>query len=189
MAATPGASHNGEGDVPLEEYFPEVVKWHAAGQKSKHRAEAKKALAEWLALVVDWKFHFPDELDGAPDRLHPMDHLFPLDVGKVMKFIETEEQKRVANGQPRKYGRIPLMAECYLGDRQASSFVERVNSAAKLLLGDKRATLSDAELQMLSILRINRRFMEYMYANHAALLQTYKNPAHEPGSAYMPAWA
>ena len=45
-----------------------------------------------------------------------------------------------------------------------------MNSAAKLLLGDRRATLPEDELGMLCVLRINRRFMEYMYKNHPELL-------------------
>ena len=63
------------------------------------------------------------------------------------------------------------MAECHLGCRIASSFVERVNSAAKLLLGNRRATLSEDKMGMLCVLRINRRFMGYIYKkNHPELL-------------------
>ena len=65
-----------------------------------------------------------------------------------MRAIESEEAQREASGGTRIYGHIPLMAECHLGERMASSFCERVNSAAKLLLGERRACLSDEELQM-----------------------------------------
>ena len=99
-------------------------------------------------------------------------HFLKLDVGQVYRKIEHEENERRASthGSP-KFGYIPLMAECHLGCRMSSSFSERVNSAAKLLLGERRACLSDEELEMICILRINRVFMEYMYANYEALLR------------------
>ena len=52
----------------------------------------------------------------------------------------------------------------------ASSFCERVNSAAKLLLGERRACLSDEELQMICLLRVNRKFMMHMYKHHSELI-------------------
>ena len=89
-----------------------------------------------------------------------------------MRAIEQEESHRVAGGGKRRYGLIPLIAECHLGERMASSFCERVNSAAKLLLGERRGCLSDEELQMICLLRVNRKFMMHMYQNHSDLLLT-----------------
>jgi len=93
-----------------------------------------------------------------------------LDIGVVMRNIEQEEQQRCSSGMPRKYGLIPRIAQCHLAGRMSSSFVERVNSAGKLLLGDRRGALSDRELGMLCVLRVNRAFMEYMYQHCAHLL-------------------
>ena len=87
-----------------------------------------------------------------------------------MRAIESEEAQREASGGTRIYGHIPLMAECHLGERMASSFCERVNSAAKLLLGERRACLSDEELQMTCLLRVNRKFMMHMYKHHSELI-------------------
>ena len=54
------------------------------------------------------------------------------------------------------------MAEAHLARRWSSAFVERVNSAAKLTLGDFRPHLADDEPGDLATLRINRAFMEYI---------------------------
>ena len=103
--------------------------------------------------------------------LHPMEHLSKIDIGAVMRAIEVDEAARVQAGHGRRYGLIPLMAECYLHKRGSSSFVERVNSHGKLILGERRPCLSDSELEWLCVLRVNRKFMEYMYANHWQLLE------------------
>ena len=89
-----------------------------------------------------------------------------------MAQIERDEQQRLLSGKERRFGFIPLIAECHLGNRMASSFVERVNSAAKLLLGDKRACLSKSELGMTCLLRINRKSMVYMYEHHPGVLDS-----------------
>ena len=68
------------------------------------------------------------------------------------------------------FGCIPRMALAYLARRSSSSFVERCNSNAKLVLGGHRPMLSGHELEALCMLRVNRRFMEHMHHNHPHVL-------------------
>ena len=62
-------------------------------------------------------------------------------------------------------GLIPLMASCskgQIGALNAESFCERVLSQANLVMTDGNTLLSDEELEMIVILRMNREFMEFM---------------------------
>ena len=89
----------------------------------------------------------------------------PLDVGKLYKkIIETDHGRHL-------YGLIPLMASSsfgQIGALNAESFCERVLSCANNVLTEGNTMLSDEELKMLVILRMNRKFMEFMrkHYNH-----------------------
>ena len=91
--------------------------------------------------------------------------LMPLDVGKIYRQIkETDTDRRL-------YGYIPLMAACsygQIGALNAESFCERVLRCAGHVLTEGNTVLSDEELEMLVVLRMNREFMEYMrkHYNH-----------------------
>ena len=64
-----------------------------------------------------------------------------------------------------KYGHLPYMATTSkgsLGALLASSFCERVNSAANIILTDDNLKLGDDEVSKLTMLRMNRPFLEYM---------------------------
>ena len=63
------------------------------------------------------------------------------------------------------------MAGCSIGQigaLNAESFCERVLSAANLIVTDGNSLLGDEEISMLTIMRMNRDFMEFMRANHNA---------------------
>jgi hypothetical protein len=162
-----GCASDSDDDFDPDQFKPQKF---GGASKSALKSEGKKAIAQWKEMSVNWMGLYPGELQGAPANLHPMEHLFGLDLGVLMRAIDQEERERVQGSMARRYGHIPLMAECHLGNRMASSFVERVNSAAKLLLGDRRGNLTDDELEMICILRVNRNFMEYMYKHHSGLL-------------------
>ena len=51
--------------------------------------------------------------------------------------------------------------------KNAGSFCERVLSAANLVVTDGNTLLSTEEVEMLSVLRINRRFMQIMRSLYA----------------------
>ena len=59
-------------------------------------------------------------------------------------------------------GYLPPLSETLLGSMLASSYVERVNSQAKLVMTTGRTLVAADELAMVVMLRINRRFMAYM---------------------------
>ena len=65
------------------------------------------------------------------------------------------------------YGHLPAMAKVTCGNKPASSFCERVNSAAKLIMTDGRTLLPQEELEMCTVLRINRKFMIHMKEHYA----------------------
>ena len=75
----------------------------------------------------------------------------------------------VATISGRLYGYIPLMASCsngQIGALNAESFCERVLRCAGHVLTEGNTLLSDEELEMLVILRMNRDFMEFMRAHY-----------------------
>ena len=62
------------------------------------------------------------------------------------------------------------MASCShasLGALNAESFCERVLSAASLVITDGNTLLAPEEVEMLSVLRINRGYMETARSKHA----------------------
>ena len=79
-----------------------------------------------------------------------------VNYGVVLQWLQEEQNKQ------NDLGFFPQLAVCFLGDNLSSSFVERVNSALKLIMGNGRTSLHPTELAQLAILRINRAFMIYM---------------------------
>ena len=74
------------------------------------------------------------------------------------KIITTDENSRL-------YGVIPVMASSspyQIGALNAESFCERVLRCAGHILTDGNTLLADAKLEKLVILRMNRKFMEFM---------------------------
>lgn len=71
--------------------------------------------------------------------------------------------------QNTKLGYLPRMALIVLSNNLASSYVERMNSAGKLILHNGCTLLNDEMLNMLVILCTNRKFMEFMRENYPML--------------------
>ena len=72
-------------------------------------------------------------------------------------------------GKHPKSGYLPLMAGCSEGQissKLSEGYCERVISAANLISTDGNTVLKDPELEMMTILRINRNFMQFMRDNH-----------------------
>ena len=67
------------------------------------------------------------------------------------------------------------MASCsrgQLGALNAESFCERALSCANLVVTDGNTLLGDEEVEMLVILRMNRKFMEFMRTNYPDLARS-----------------
>ena len=86
-----------------------------------------------------------------------------LDMGTLYNEIIIEDATR------KKHGTIPLLAGCsdaQIGALKAESFAERIISGANLVMGKGNTLLSDKYLEMLVVLRMNRKFMEDMREHH-----------------------
>ena len=69
------------------------------------------------------------------------------------------------------FGWIPTMASSsvgQLGALSAESYCERILSCANNVLTKGNTLLSDDELEMIVVLRMNRAFMQFMRAHYAA---------------------
>lgn len=108
--------------------------------------------------AIDWREEFP-EMELPDGELDLINDLVSCDITRILDKLVVEDPDRS------KYGFLPLMATGFkgsLGSLLASSFAERINSAANLILTDGNTLLSPGELSMIVVLRMNRRFMEYM---------------------------
>ena len=137
---------------------PAPVDWGVAFDKH-YRAYRRRMAA------VDWRAEFP-EMDFPDGELDLINDLISCDITRILDKLVAEDPDRS------KYGFLPLMSTGFkgsLGSLLASSFAERINSAANLILTDGNTLLSPAELSMIVVLRMNRRFMEYMRKNYGHL--------------------
>lgn len=72
------------------------------------------------------------------------------------------------------YGYMPLLALCYIGNNLASSYCERVNSCAKLIMSSDRTGLKPGHLEQVCWLRMNRSFITYMKTKYPHLVKKWK---------------
>ena len=92
--------------------------------------------------------------------------LLKADMGKTMKaeFIDKDKDRT-------KFGYLPAMVTTSKGSigslmPVAASFCERVNSAANICVTKGNTLLSDIEVDMVVVLRMNREFMKFMRLNY-----------------------
>ena len=153
-------------DEPDEEE-PDEPPLTSVTTEEGYRSEFKKVWKAWSRLPVTWSDHYPDlKPPQGGGGYNLVADLMPLNVGPLYKkIIESDPEGRA-------YGKLPLMAECstaQIGALNAESFCERVISCANLVVTDGNTLLDDEEVTMLTVLRMNREFMEYMRANHNAV--------------------
>ena len=90
--------------------------------------------------------------DGKKCRV--MEHLMPLNIGKLYKQIDNDER----------FGFLPVMARssrCNIGSLMTESFCERVISAWNIVMTDVNTLLNGEELDMMMTLRMNREFIKW----------------------------
>ena len=85
---------------------------------------------------------------------------------KLYSDIIRSEEERVQKGMTDKFGYLSMMAVATLGALNEESFCERVLSCVKLVVSDMHVCLKTGEIRMLVMLRMNRKFMEYMRATY-----------------------
>lgn len=135
-----------------------------ADQTAALKAEFKSAFKAWKKLKVDWRSYFPEaNLPSDVPHFDLVKHLMPLSMGSLYKKLMKTDPLRLA------YGWLPRMALCsrgQIGTLLAESFCERILSQANLVMVDGNTLLSDEELEMVVVLRMNRNFMRYMRQNY-----------------------
>jgi len=147
----------------------EVVTEETLQKQDEQRAKKDypKVFKKWVKMKVDWKALYPNE-DWPSGNLDVIKDLMKLDVGVLYKKLESTDPNRM------KYGFLPLMASCSLGQLgalNAESYAERVNSMGKLVLMDANSLLSDKEVSMLVVLRMNEQFMQHMRTHYKKYLK------------------
>jgi hypothetical protein len=113
--------------------------------------------------ALSWKELFPN-LPWAKTGFEFPFSLWDVDMGCVMKKLIKQDPDK------KHFGHLPMMAIASrgsIGGFLASSFCERINSCANLILTDGNSLLSSDEINMLVTLRMNRKFMQFMRENHA----------------------
>ncbi|KAL1510189.1 hypothetical protein AB1Y20_006519 [Prymnesium parvum] len=130
------------------------------------RSEFKNAFKAWKKLKIDWKSYFPEhDIPADNHNLDLVKHLMELPMGLFYKKLMRTDPLRLA------YGWLPSMALCsrgQIGTLLAECFCERILSQANLVLQDGNTLLCNEELEMVVVLRMNRKFMRYMrqHYNH-----------------------
>ena len=148
-----------EDDAPAESGLPPPSQPAAAPevdwgvQFDEHYKNYRKRMSK-----VDWRKEFPEKEfpDGDLDLI---DDLIDVDIMRVLDQLIAEDPTRA------KFGFLPLMATGFkgsVGSLLASSFAERIISCCNLVLTEGNSLLDPEELNMIVVLRMNRRFMEYM---------------------------
>ena len=121
--------------------------------------EFDKVYHNWKHLTPNWLELFPEELKGKD--VSDSEVLMPMQLGVVLKNIMDQPNYTLL------YGYLPLLSETLLGSMLASSYVERVNSQAKLVMTTGRTLLAADELENVVMLRMNRDFMLHMKEKYA----------------------
>ena len=164
-------------EVVEEEGRPDEKSEEELDEEAKEAAEIEfpTVFKNWVQLKIDWRTKFPEvDFPAAPPFLDVLRDLMGLDMGTLYNDIIIEDVTR------KKYGFIPLLAGCsdaQIGALNAESFAERIISGANLVMGKGNTLLSDKYLEMLVVLRMNRKFMEHMrdhYGNELKMLSEFQ---------------
>jgi len=104
---------------------------------------------------------------GEDEAVDVVKHLLKVDMMNVLKtfFLKDDPDRK-------KYGYLPLMAthsRGSIGSLLSSSFAERINSAANLVLTKGNSVLDPVTVDMLVVLRMNRSFMQHMREKYKTL--------------------
>ena len=131
------------------------------------KAIAFKVLRNFRGHKVDWRAEYPEaELPPANETIDIFKDLMHLNPGRIYLALEKKDKKR------EKYGLIPRMAvgsKGCIGFLPAASFCERCNSAAKDVMTDAHTLMGEEPLEMMVVLQMNRKFMEYMRSRYGSL--------------------
>ena len=132
--------------------------------------EFDQVILKWLALNIDWLVEFPElrKLGKSNNKLDLLGDLMQLDMGPLYEKFCTPLQG--LQGEWMQCGLLPFMALANFSSDLASSYVERVNSAAKDVMPDGSTLLNDLPLEMFTILRMNADFIDYFESKYPIVL-------------------
>ena len=140
--------------------------------------EYARSFANWVKFAdnIDWRLEFPDELSDKPagDLLDPIRDLMHLDIGPIYARIE---------GDFLTYGHLPRMARssrASIGALPAESYCERCISAGNIIMDKGNTLLPDEDVDILTVLRMNRDLMKYMRKTHPNLSKQKANETTVP---------
>ena len=123
----------------------------------------KQVLKNFRKVKIDWRAEYPHaKLTPDPGKLDIFTDLMNLNPAEVYKKLESSDPERS------KYGLIPRMTSGSKGCISflpAAAFCERVNSVAKDVMTDAYLLMKDDALEMMVVLRMNRKFMEFTRKN------------------------
>lgn len=159
-----------ESEVEFKDGFP-VFK---AAVAKVDKPDFETLWQNWLNLSkqIRWKDLFKGELKHveSEEDVDAIDDLMELDV--LHNVYEKIIADKVLSAG---VGKLPLLALCYIGNNLASSYCERVNSCAKLIMTHDRTVLNDAHLEKVCWLRMNRTFMTFMKVKYADVAKEWQN--------------
>jgi hypothetical protein len=143
--------------------LPQYQCWTVNSEEIK--GEARKVWRNFRRTQVDWSVYEGKDgkkLPAAPDLL-VLANVLPMVMGKVYNNLAESDPKC------EKFGSLLAMAVAspgQLGALNAESFCERMFSAANLVMDSGNTLLDKGELEMITLLRTNRKFMEFMRLQH-----------------------
>ena len=150
-----GSSIGWTGESAWETSAPVVVSLEVL------KVEAKQQFYAYAneCNAIHWETACPGVSVDGEGRIDLLS-LFRHDISDVMKHLTTKPS----------VGFLPHMAlgsEFNIGTLAAESFVERVYSCTSRVMTKGNTTLSMEELEQIAILRMNKRFINYMRKHHA----------------------
>jgi hypothetical protein len=110
--------------------------------------------------AAQWRAAFPDCMPATVQVVDAVKHLRTLD---LLPWYTTA----AATGR---YGHLPLMAThscCAVGLLASTSFCERINSQAKIVLNKKNTKLDGDMMNMVTTLRMNRELVAFLSDRYA----------------------
>uniref|UniRef100_A0A7S3PJJ3 Uncharacterized protein n=1 Tax=Aplanochytrium stocchinoi TaxID=215587 RepID=A0A7S3PJJ3_9STRA len=134
----------------------------AFSNRETSRREYQQVIKNWLKLKVNWRQYDTQNLLPKDSETFDCFDLLVIDIGPL--YAELLHDKYRTN-----FGLLPRIALTTIATKLSESFCERHNSAAKLIVPNGSCWLSDTEIEMLSCLRMNRGFMEFMKENYGEM--------------------
>ena len=141
---------------------------------AQFRPAVNRLCRQWMDIKSSkpafWKENFPLEInDGniegytiATDKGERMDPIKLMNLDMHGLYVKLMKDPR--------YGFIPKLAMCILGRNLSESFVERLFSAASLILSHRSSLMDRGMVEKLTLLRMNMQFMKKVKASYPKLL-------------------